>query len=156
MHWDAWLDDGKGEFPFGRPIRWMLFLYRRPRRAVHDPPQPRAPQSPLVQDVRTGALTYGHRFLAMSGRPGRAVKVAAFDDYKAAPRRALRRCSTAASGTTRIVRELDAHARRLGGRVHRAASTRRCCDEVPDLVEYPSVVAGAFYAGVPRRCPRRC
>ena len=26
MSWDAWLDDGKGAFPFGRPIRWMVAL----------------------------------------------------------------------------------------------------------------------------------
>src|SRR5262252_641322 len=24
MHWDAVLDDGHGELPFGRPIRWIL------------------------------------------------------------------------------------------------------------------------------------
>ena len=23
MSWDAWLDDGKGALPFGRPIRWL-------------------------------------------------------------------------------------------------------------------------------------
>ncbi len=27
MNWDAWLEDGKGAFTFGRPIRWILFLY---------------------------------------------------------------------------------------------------------------------------------
>ena len=27
MHWDAMLDDGRGELLFGRPIRWILFLY---------------------------------------------------------------------------------------------------------------------------------
>ena len=27
MHWDAMLDDGTGELLFGRPIRWILFLY---------------------------------------------------------------------------------------------------------------------------------
>ena len=27
MRWDALLDDGKGELPFGRPIRWILYLY---------------------------------------------------------------------------------------------------------------------------------
>ena len=26
MSWDAWLDDGRGAFPFGRPIRWLVFL----------------------------------------------------------------------------------------------------------------------------------
>ena len=27
MHWDALLEDGKQELVFGRPIRWLLFLY---------------------------------------------------------------------------------------------------------------------------------
>ena len=27
MHWDAMLEDGRGELLFGRPIRWLLFLY---------------------------------------------------------------------------------------------------------------------------------
>jgi len=27
MRWDAMLDDGRGGLPFGRPIRWLLFLY---------------------------------------------------------------------------------------------------------------------------------
>jgi glycyl-tRNA synthetase beta chain len=26
MNWDAWLEDGRGAFPFGRPIRWLVFL----------------------------------------------------------------------------------------------------------------------------------
>src|SRR6185295_15045105 len=26
MRWDALLDDGRGDFLFGRPIRWILFL----------------------------------------------------------------------------------------------------------------------------------
>ena len=27
MHWDARLDDGRGDLLFGRPIRWLLFLF---------------------------------------------------------------------------------------------------------------------------------
>ena len=27
MHWDAMLEDGRGELVFGRPIRWLLYLY---------------------------------------------------------------------------------------------------------------------------------
>ena len=38
--------------------------------------------SPRVQDVTTGAVTYGHRFLATSGRAGRAIKVRSFDEYR--------------------------------------------------------------------------
>ncbi|MDQ3070777.1 MAG: glycine--tRNA ligase subunit beta, partial [Acidobacteriota bacterium] len=27
MHWDAMLADGRGDLLFGRPIRWLLYLY---------------------------------------------------------------------------------------------------------------------------------
>src|SRR5438445_4450516 len=27
MHWDALIEDGRGELQFGRPIRWILFIY---------------------------------------------------------------------------------------------------------------------------------
>src|SRR5262249_55237109 len=45
----------------------------------------------------------------------------------------------------KIARELDAKAQRLRGRVSRAVHLQSSLlDEVPDLVEYPSVVAGTF------------
>jgi glycyl-tRNA synthetase beta chain len=44
----------------------------------------------------------------------------------------------------RIVSELDVHARRLGGRVQAGPQIARLLQEVPDLVEYPSIVAGTF------------
>jgi glycyl-tRNA synthetase beta chain len=103
-------------------------------------------QSPLVQDVRSGAMTYGHRFLTTSGRAGRAVKVKTFDDYKA---RLLEHFVVLEreERRERIARELDVHAGRLGGRVHRAAAGQAgLLDEVPDLVEWPSVVAGTYPA----------
>jgi glycyl-tRNA synthetase beta chain len=143
MHWDAWIDDGRGELLFGRPIRWLLFLYggrvvpftiRRSSLAA----------SGAVQEVRSGPTTYGHRFLAVSGRPGRAVKVRSFSDYRA--RLAEHFVILDRSERhNRIARELDAHARRLGGRVNTpAVSQTGLLDEVVDLTEYPSVVAGAF------------
>ncbi len=139
MRWDAWLDDGKGEFTFGRPIRWMLFLYggRVVPFVIRRNP---GAQSNLVQDVRTGALTYGHRFLAMSGRPGRSVKVRSVSDYKQRLGEHFVLLEHS-ERHDRLVRELDAHARRLGGRV---ASQPALLHEVADLVEYPSVVAGVF------------
>ena len=36
MSWDAWLEDGRGAFPFGRPIRWLVVLLRRSGGAVPD------------------------------------------------------------------------------------------------------------------------
>ena len=141
MRWDAYLEDGKGDFPFGRPIRWLVLLYggrvvpfviRRTELA----------QGPTVQDIRSGPNTYGHRFLTTSGRAGRAIKVKTFDDYQA---RLLENfvILDRAEREQRIRRELETHARKLGARVSGlVASQSALLQEVPDLVEYPSVVAG--------------
>ena len=143
MRWDAHLEDGKGELVFARPIRWIVLLYggrvvpfviRRTENA----------QGPLVQDVRSGANTYGHRFLTTSGRAGRAIKVKTFDDYQARLAENFVILDRA-ERENRIKRELETHARRLGGRVsHAVAAQSSLLQEVPDLVEYPSVVAGHF------------
>ena len=142
MRWDAWLDDGRGELTFGRPIRWIVFLYggRVVPFAIR---RSDLAESPLVQEVRSGAVTYGHRFLAATGRPGRAIRVKTFADYRS---RLLENFVMLDRGERhdKIARELDAHARRLNGRVSAAQSG--LLQEVPDLVEYPSVVAGAFAA----------
>ena len=145
MRWDASLDDGKGELRFGRPIRWLLFLYGG-RVVPYDIRRTDAAQAPLVQEVRSGVMTYGHRFLTTSGRAGRAVKVKTFDEYRA---RLLEHFVVLEreERRARIARELDVHAGRLGGRVHRAASGQGgLLVEVPDLVEWPSVVPGIFAA----------
>jgi glycyl-tRNA synthetase beta chain len=143
MHWDATLDDGRGELLFGRPIRWILFLYggRVVPFAIGRTP---AAQSGQVQDVPSGAVTYGHRFLTTSGRAGRAIKVRSFDEYRA---RLLENfvILERSERHNKIARELDAKAQRLQGRVSRAVRHESALlQEVPDLVEYPSVVAGTF------------
>jgi glycyl-tRNA synthetase beta chain len=143
MRWDAWLEDGKGEFTFGRPIRWVLFLYGG-RVVPFDIRRTDLAGGPLVQDVRSGPVTYGHRFQTTSGRAGRAVKVKSFDEYRA---RLLEHFVMLDREERRekIARELDLQARRLGGRVHRTAAAQAgLLEEVPDLVEYPAVVAGTF------------
>jgi glycyl-tRNA synthetase beta chain len=141
MRWDAWIDDGRGEFTFGRPVRWLLFLFGG-RVVPFVIRRSTAAQSNLVQDVRSGALTYGHRFLALSGRPGRSVKVRSVNDYKQRLGEHFVLLEHQ-ERHDRLVRELDAHARRLGGRV---APQPALVHEVADLVEYPSVVAGVFPA----------
>ena len=141
MHWDARLDDGRGELLFGRPIRWLLFLYGG-RVVPFTIGRAANAGGPQVLDVESGALTYGHRFLATSGRAGRSIKVRSFEEYQArlsehfvVLRHEERR--------DRIARELESHARRLGGRVH-LKEHNTLIEEVADLVEYPGVVAG-FY-----------
>ena len=143
MRWDAALEDGKGDLPFGRPIRWILFVYGG-RVVPFAIVRSTAAQSSQVQDVVAGAFTYGHRFLTTSGRAGRAIKVRSFDEYRA---RLLENFVIIDRGERhdKIARELDAKAVRLKGRVSRVARTGTgLLEEVADLVEYPSVVAGTF------------
>ena len=143
MHWDAMLEDGKGELLFGRPIRWILYTYggrvvpftiaRTPARA-----------DAQVQDVTTGAATYGHRFLTTSGRAGRAIKVRSFDEY----RNRLLENFVIIERSERHNR-IAARARRQGAAAAGPRQPRRpqrsgLLQEVPDLVEYPSVIAGTF------------
>jgi glycyl-tRNA synthetase beta chain len=144
MHWDAKLDDGRGELLFGRPIRWLLFLYggRVVPFTIGRAPGAAGPQ---VQDVESAALTYGHRFLATSGRGGRSIKVRSFDEYQAKLAEHFVVLDHA-DRRDRIARDLEMHARRLGGRVH-LKNHEALLDEVADLVEYPSVVAGFFDRG---------
>jgi glycyl-tRNA synthetase beta chain len=141
MNWDAQLDDGKESFVFGRPIRWLLFLYGG-RVVPYTIGRASGALGPQLQEVESGALTYGHRFLATSGRAGRSIKVRSFDEYQA-------RLSEHfvvlehSERRDRIARELEKHARRLGARVQ-LKEHAALIDEVADLVEYPGVVAGFF------------
>jgi glycyl-tRNA synthetase beta chain len=143
MRWDATLEDSRGELLFGRPVRWILFLYGG-RVVPFSITRSSAAQTSQVQDVTSGAVTYGHRFLTTSGRAGRAIKVRSFDEYRA---RLLENfvILERSERHDKIARELDAKAQRLQGRVSRAVhADSGLLEEVPDLVEYPSVVAGTF------------
>src|SRR6186713_125462 len=143
MRWDAYLEDGKGDLVFARPIRWLILLYGG-RVVPFVIRRTESAQGPLVQDIRSGPNTYGHRFLTTSGRAGRAIKVKTFDDYQT---RLLENFVILDRGEreSKIRRELETHARRLGGRVSSlVAAQSSLLQEVPDLVEYPSVVAGHF------------
>jgi glycyl-tRNA synthetase beta chain len=143
MRWDAYLEDGKGALVFARPIRWMVLMYGG-RVVPFVIRRPEIAQGPTVQDIRAGSNTYGHRFLTTSGRAGRAIKIKTFDDYKA---RLLENfvILERSERESRIKRELETHARKLGARVSPlVASQSSLLAEVPDLVEYPSVVAGHF------------
>ena len=97
---------------------------------------------PLVQEITAGAVTYGHRFLATSGRAGRSIKVRTFDDYRGRLGEHFVVLDHA-ERRDRIVRELESKARKLSGRVA-IRDHAALIDEVADLVEYPGVVAGFF------------
>ncbi|MEO8482294.1 MAG: glycine--tRNA ligase subunit beta [Acidobacteriota bacterium] len=146
MHWDAMLEDGKQEFVFGRPIRWLLFLYGG-RVVPFTIARSALASSPRVQDVSSGAVTYGHRFLATSGRAGRAIKVRSFEEYQKKLNENFVLLSRI-DRKTRILRDLEAQARKIGGRalLQQHPRAEALLEEVPDLVEFPAVVAGAFSA----------
>src|SRR5262249_30033817 len=111
MRWDAVLEDGRGELLFGRPIRWLLYVYGG-RVVPFTIARASLAQSGRVQDVTSGAVTYGHRFLTTSGRAGRAIKVRSFDEYRA---RLLENfvILERSERHNKIARELDAKALRL-------------------------------------------
>ena len=115
MHWDAYLEDGKGDLLFGRPIRWILYLYGG-RVVPFTIRRTELAESSAVQEIVSAAVTYGHRFLTTSGRAGRAVKVRTFDDYAARLGEHFVILDRQ-ERQDRIARGLEAKARSLGGRV---------------------------------------
>lgn len=142
MNWDARLDDGRGDLLFGRPIRWLLFLYGgRVVPFVID--RTTEAEARGVAEVRARAKTYGHRFFAREGKPGRPLSVRSFDEYQTALKQQyvlLQRADRQA----RIDEQLGTKAKQLGGVVGVVSGESSLLDEVPDLIEYPSVVAGHF------------
>src|SRR4051794_32581099 len=55
MHWDAVLEDGRGDLVFGRPIRWILYLYGG-RVVPFAIARAASAQTGQVQDVPSGAV----------------------------------------------------------------------------------------------------
>jgi glycyl-tRNA synthetase beta chain len=141
MKWDATLEDGRGELLFGRPIRWLLFLYGG-RVVPFTIGRAANAAGSSVQEIPSGALTYGHRFLATSGRAGRSIKVRSFEEYQLRLKEHFIVLEHS-ERRDRIARDLEGHARRLNGRVG-LKEHQRLLDEVADLVEFPGVVAGFF------------
>ena len=142
MRWDAVLDDGRGELPFGRPIRWLVFLYDSrvvPFEIARTPGAAAAGVAP----VRAGRATRGHRFFSGAGRPGEPLEVRSFADYRA---RLADACVLIdrADRRARVTRGLEAAAAAAGGRVAPLGRQSPLQAEVPDLVEQPAVVTGTF------------
>ena len=142
MHWDARLDDGRGDLLFGRPIRWLLFLFGgRVVPFVID----RTPGALArgVAPIRARAVTYGHRFFAKEGTPGRGFRIGSFVEYRQGLKRRYVLLSRQ-ERRARIDQKLMTHAKRAGGVVGITGVELSLLDEVPDLVEYPSVITGHF------------
>ena len=133
MSWDAWIDDGKGAFPFGRPIRWLLLLLdgRVVPFAIHALVD--GAKGPVV--VESGKRTFGHRFLPRA-EAGRPLDVTSFDSY----RQALARHFV-------LVDPAEREARIRQGLVTAGAGAGAHADhalvsEWRDLVEFPTVLVG--------------
>ena len=142
MRWDAMLDDGRGEFLFGRPIRWLVFLYAA-RVVAFEIGRTPGSQAAGVAPVRAGNVTYGHRFFTSAGTPGAPIEVTSFADYR---ERLADACVLIdrADRRERVTRELEAGAAEVGGRVATLDEQSALQTEVPDLVEHPAVVSGSF------------
>jgi glycyl-tRNA synthetase beta chain len=132
MSWDAWLDDGKGAFPFGRPIRWLVFLLDGEvvPFAIHA--LEGAEKGRVV--VESGRATRGHRFLPR-GSGGRPVGVRSFAELE----RALRERFVMLASEERAARIHDQiRAAARGGTWH----DHGLGEEWRDLVEFPTVLVG--------------
>ena len=132
MSWDAWLDDGRGAFPFGRPIRWLVFLLDGDvvPFAIHAAEG--GAKGPVV--VQSGAVTRGHRFLP-KGLAGEGVVVSSWDELNLR----LRERFVMLAPQEREARiEDQIRAAASGGTVH----DHGLREEWRDLVEYPTVVVG--------------
>ena len=144
MRWDAALDDGRGEFLFGRPIRWLVFLYGG-RVVPFVIGRTAGARTAGVAPVRAGNVTYGHRFFAREGGAGEPLEVSSFADYQRRLARAYVLIDRA-ERRARVTRKLDACAGKVGGSVAPIEAQSALAREVPDLVEHPAVVTGSFPA----------
>jgi glycyl-tRNA synthetase beta chain len=132
MTWDAWLDDGKGSFPFGRPIRWLVALFdgKVVPFAIHG--LVAGAKGEVI--VRSGNLSRGHRFLPR-GRAGAPFAVVSFADLQAK----LREHAVLLDPAERAA-QIDAGLASAGaGQVQNDHGLRA---EWRDLVELPTVVVG--------------
>ena len=142
MRWDATLDDGRGEFLFGRPVRWLLFLFGGRVVPFTIGRTPGAAASG-VAPVHSGNVTYGHRFFAEAGAPGRPIEATSFADYRERLAGAYVLIERA-ERRDRVTSELDDAAAAAGGRLAPLDRQSSLLGEVPDLVEHPAVVTGTF------------
>jgi len=79
MSWDAWLEDGKGTFPFGRPIRWLVALLDGQVVPFTIFEAEAGAKGRMI--VESGDVTYGHRFLP-PGQADRSVRVKSWDGLR--------------------------------------------------------------------------
>jgi glycyl-tRNA synthetase beta chain len=133
MSWDAWLEDGKGAFPFGRPIRWLVALLDGTviPFVIHELENGAKGKA----RVASGPATLGHRFLP-KGAANRPQPVRSFAELG----QALRASFVLLDPTERTARIDEGLAKVGGDLLTRSDDSLRT--EWRDLVEYPTVVLG--------------
>ena len=132
MSWDAWLDDGRGAFPFGRPIRWMVVLLdgQVVPFVIHG--LIAGKKGDVI--VESGFRTRGHRVLPRD-EAGQELTVTSFTGLQDGLRKRFvivdpeERQKRVDSGVRDAARGIDVDDHGLGR-------------EWRDLVEYPTVVSG--------------
>jgi glycyl-tRNA synthetase beta chain len=132
MSWDAWLEDGRGAFPFGRPIRWLVLLLAGEvvPFTIHE----LAAGAKGRVIVESGRVSYGHRFLPQR-RGGEPITVRSFAEL----RDGLREHCVLVDPAGRVARIDAGLASAAGGASFDDHGLR---DEWRDLVEYPTVLVG--------------
>jgi glycyl-tRNA synthetase beta chain len=142
MSWDAWLEDGKGAFPFGRPIRWLVLLFDG--RVVPFQIFELSGGASGRVVVESGNATHGHRFLPKGAAKG-GVAVGSFEELAQRLREKFVILDPG-ERASRIDEQLAAAAK--GG----ARDDHGLRVEWRDLVEHPTVLVGqvpAEFRGLP-------
>ena len=131
MSWDAWLEDGKGTFPFGRPVRWLVALLDAQVVPLTIFESQAGAKGRAI--VESGMETRGHRFLPPA-RANSKVKVSGWPEYQAQLRE---HCVIVdPDERDRVIRE------RLGPVGGGGAHDFGLLEEWKHLVEWPTVVFG--------------
>lgn len=136
MNWDAWLDDGRGAFEFGRPIQWIVALLQGEvvPLTIFDA----VGGAKGAARVVSGRGSMGNRFYPR-GAADRGFEVRSFSELEAGlaarfvildPERRRDRIRSSVEGA--------------GGRV--SGDAAHLIQEWADLVEYPTVVVGSIPA----------
>ena len=132
MSWDAWLEDGRGAFPFGRPIRWLVVLFDGTLVPFRVHALEGGARGAVLVESR--AETRGHRFLP-KGLGQQRLAVSSFAELRERLRERF------------VIVEPDERAARIEQGLSVAAAEGSFDDhglreEWRDLVEYPTVVVG--------------
>jgi len=136
MNWDAWLDDGRGAFEFGRPIQWIVALLAG--EVVPLTLFDAASGAKGSARVVSGRRSMGNRFYPR-GAADRGFDVRSYNDLTQGLKDRFV-VLEAGERNARIVAQVE----KAGGK--NSGETAKMMAEWADLVEYPTVVIGSIPA----------